>query len=63
MVAHQAPLPMGFSKQEYWSGLPHPPPGGLPDPEIESTSLTPPSLGGGFFNACVTWEALKETLR
>ena len=34
-VAHQAPLPMGFSRQEYWSGLPSPPPGDLPDPGIE----------------------------
>ena len=31
-VAHQAPLPMGFSQQEHWSGLPFPPPGDLPDP-------------------------------
>ena len=34
-VAHQAPLPMGFSRQEYWSGLPSPSPGDLPDPGIE----------------------------
>ena len=34
-VACQAPLSMGFSRQEYWSGLPFPPPGDLPDPEIE----------------------------
>ena len=34
-VAHQAPLSMGFSRQEYWSGLPCPPPGTLPDPGIE----------------------------
>ena len=34
-VAHQAPLPMEFSRQEYWSGLPFPPPGDLPDPGIE----------------------------
>ena len=34
-VAHQTPLPMGFSRQEYWSGLPFPPPGDLPDPGIE----------------------------
>ena len=38
-LAHQAPLSMGFSEQEYWSGLPCPPPGILPDPEIEPTSL------------------------
>ena len=37
-VAHQAPLSMGFSRQEYWSGLSFPPPGDLPDPGIEPTS-------------------------
>ena len=37
-VAHQAPPPMGFSRQEYWSGLPFPSPGDLPDPGIESRS-------------------------
>ena len=45
-VAHQAPLPMGFPRQEYWSGLPSPPPGDLPDPGIEPTPGTEPvSLG------------------
>ena len=38
-VAHQAPLSMGFSKQEYWSGLPFPPPGDVPNAGIESMSL------------------------
>ena len=37
-VAHQAPLPMGFFRQEYWRGLPFPPPGDLPDPGIKSIS-------------------------
>ena len=37
-VASQAPLSLGFSRQEYWGGLPCPPPGALPDPEIESMS-------------------------
>ena len=37
-VAHQAPLSMGFSRQKYWSGLPFPSPGGLPDPGIEPRS-------------------------
>ena len=37
-VAHQAPLPMGFSRQEYWSGLPFPSPGDLPDPGVEPGS-------------------------
>ena len=39
-VAHQALLSMGFSRQEYWSGLPFPPPGDLPDPGIEPGFLT-----------------------
>ena len=38
-VAHQAPLSMGFSRQEYWSGLPFPTPGDLPNPGIEAESL------------------------
>ena len=37
-VAHQAPLSMGFSRQEYWNGLPFPSPGDLPDPGIEPRS-------------------------
>ena len=40
-VARQAPLSMGFSRQEYWSGLPRLPPGGLPDPGTEAASLSP----------------------
>ena len=45
-IACQAPLSMGFSRQEYWSGLPFPSPGDLPDPGIK---LTSPALAGGFF--------------
>ena len=45
-VAHQAPLSMGFSRQEYWSGLPFPSPDDLPDPGIDPFS---PALAGGFF--------------
>ena len=48
-VAHQAPLSMEFSRQEYWSGLPFPTPGDHPDPGIESLSLASPALAGGFF--------------
>ena len=48
-VAHQAPLSLGFSRQEYWSGLPFPPPEDLPDPGIEAASLVSPALAGGFF--------------
>ena len=45
-IAHQAPLSLGFLRQEYWSGLPFPSPGGLPNPEIEPAS---PALAGRFF--------------
>ena len=48
-VAHHAPLSMEISWQEYWSGLPFPPRGDLPDPGIKSTSLVPPALAGRFF--------------
>ena len=56
-VARQAPLSMGFSRQEYWSGLPCPPPGDLPCPGIEPESIMPPALAGGFFTTSATWEA------
>ena len=56
-VACQSPLSVGFSRQEYWSGLPCPPPGDHPDPGIESASLTSPALAGGFFTTSATWEA------
>ena len=46
-VVCQAPLSMGFSRQEYWSGLPFPSPGDLPNPGTEPTS---PALPGGFSN-------------
>jgi len=48
-VAHQDPLSMLFSRQEYWSGLPFPPPGDLPDPGIESTSPASPAQASRFF--------------
>ena len=53
-IAHQAPLSMGFSRQEHWSGLPFPSPGGLPDPGIKPGS---PALAGRFFTPSATWEA------
>ena len=56
-VAHQAPLSMGFSRQEYWSGLPFPPPGHLPNPGIEPMSLMSPALAGRFFTTSAIWEA------
>ena len=55
-VAHQA-LSMGFSRKEYWSGLPCPQPGDLPDPGIKPQSLMSPTLAGRFFTTSATWEA------
>ena len=57
-VTYQAPLSMGFSRQEYWSGLPFSPPENLLDPEIEPTSLASPALAGKFFTTGATWEAI-----
>ena len=48
---------MEFSRQEYWSGLPFPTPGDLPDPGMEPESAVSPSLAGGFFTTSTTWEA------
>ena len=59
-VAHQAPLSMGFSRQAYWSGLPCPSlgdlpnPGDLPHPGIKSISLKSPASAGGFFPTSAT---------
>ena len=49
-VTPQDPFAMGFSRQEYWSGLPSPSPGDLPNPGIESTSLESPAFASGFFS-------------
>ena len=57
-IARQAPLSVGSSRQEYWSGLPCPPPGDLPNPGIEPASPTSPVLTGGFFYHSISWEAL-----
>ena len=48
-IAHQANLSMGFLRQEYWSGLPFPPPGDLPNPGIQPMTLTLPTLACEFF--------------
>ena len=53
-IAHQAPPSMGFSRQEYWSGLPFPSPGGLCDPGIEPRS---PTLQADTFNHCTTFNS------
>ena len=47
-VARQAPLSMGFSREEYWSGLPCPSPGDLPDPRIKPASFKSPALAGSL---------------
>ena len=53
-VALQAPLSMEFSRQEYWSGFPFPPPGDLPDPGVEPASLVSPALAGRFLTTAAT---------
>ena len=62
-VAHEAPLSMEFSRLECRSGLPFPPPGDLPNPEIEPLSLMSPALTGGFFTTSHTWKATKPSKR
>ena len=61
IVVHQAPLSVVFSQQEYWSGLPRPPPGDLLNPGIEPKSLMSPVLAAGFFTTSTTWEAQHVT--
>ena len=56
-VAHQTPLSIEFSKQEYRRGLPFPPLGDLPDPGSELSSPASPALAGRFFTTTATWEA------
>ena len=56
-VARQTPLSMGFSRHEYWSGLPFPPKGDHPGPGIKPTSLSSPALAGRFFTTSATWES------
>ena len=56
-LAHQAPLSMGFSRQEYWNELPFLPPGDPPNLGMEPMSLMSPVLTGKFFTTTATWEA------
>ena len=56
-IACQAPLSTGFSRYEYWSEWPLPPPGDLPYLGIARASLTSPALAGGSFTTSATWEA------
>ena len=62
-VACQAALSMELSRQEYWSGLPCPSPGDLPQPGTEPMSLMSPALAGGFLTISATWEAPYLLLR
>ena len=73
-VACQAPLSMGFYRQEYWSGLPFPTPGDLTDPGTKPVSFASPELAGGFFTLVlpgkpqrmllyhIIWEARPKTI-
>ena len=54
-AAHQAPVSVGSSQQEYWSGLPCPPPVDLSDPGIEPESLASPALASRGFTARAAW--------
>ena len=59
--AYQCLLSMGFSSQEYWSGLPRPPPGDPPDPGIQPKSFMSPDWQAGFFTDSSTWETQHST--
>ena len=60
-AARQAPLSMGFPRQEYWSGLSFPPPGDLPNSGIESASPESPALAGGFFTTAPAGKHTPQT--
>ena len=62
IIACQAFLPVGFPRQEYWSGMPFPPSSNLLYPGIEPASLASPALAGGFFTTSATWEAPSITV-
>ena len=62
-VACQAPLSMGFSKQEYWSGLPYPPPGDLPDLGMEPATPASPALQADSFPTEPPGKPYKEYMR
>ena len=61
-AACQTPLSMGFSRQEYWSGLPCCPPGNLPNPGIKPASLTSAALADGFLSTSTTLRLIKFCL-
>ena len=59
-VTRQAPVSMGFPRQEYWSGLPFPSPGDVPNPGIEPGSLASPALPVGFFTTVAPRKSANE---
>ena len=61
-VAHQAPLPIKYPRQEYWSGVTFPPPGDLSNPGTELMTLAPLALADRFFFTGSTWETHLKTL-
>ena len=61
-IFHQAPLSIGFSRQEYWSRLPFPPPGDLLDTKLKSSSLVCPAVAGGLLSTWVNLGAPKSTI-
>ena len=62
-VSHQVPLPMEFSRQEYWSELPFPPPGDLQDPGMEPMPFASPALTGRFFTTAPCGKGKYDILR
>ena len=62
-IGHQASLSMGFSRQEYWSGLPFPSSRDLLDPGIEPLSPASPALAGKFFTTSAIWEARNKLMK
>ena len=61
-VAFQAPLSMGFSRQEHWSGLPFPSPEDLTNPGTEPTSFMSPAVAGSFFTTSATWTTAQNSI-
>ena len=59
-VVCQAPLSVELFREEYWSGLPRPPPEDLPDPGVEPVFLMSPALVGGFFTTSAIWGASRH---
>ena len=61
-IAHQSPLSVEFSTQEYWKKLPFPSPGVLPNPEIKPTTFVSLALAGGFFTTSAIWKVHSQSV-